>query len=260
MKKIDVGGTCIINTDCTQPLVCTMSKCHEECRATVDCPAGEICTRVEGSGVCQLPAEAECPASVSCGPLLICATDLRCRAVCGIPADCMGGQVCVQGVCAEGKELDVTGQLPQKAAPAIPDAGTYDASSPDVPLDLSGDLPLATPDAGMRARSAMMATRRAGMAARRTASKRLVSLVPTTCNWTRRLASPVRVRALNSPSSTAISSPRMSPPVATPTSIGSARNGTDPARPQPSVFPTQAGRPRGAIRPHAAGTFQTRIS
>ena len=149
LKKIEVGATCLLNSDCNQPLVCTMSKCHEGCRSTVDCPVGEICTRVGDIGVCQLPDEAKCVANVRCGPLLICAADLRCRSSCNTPVDCMGGQVCVQNVCAESAELDVTGQLPQKAAPAIPDAGTYDASSPDVPLDLSGDLPLATPDAGV---------------------------------------------------------------------------------------------------------------
>lgn len=144
-KKIEPGATCLLNTDCKQPLVCTMNKCHEGCRATVDCPPGQICTKVENSGVCQLPAEAECSANVTCGPLLICATDLRCRAGCGTPADCMEGQVCVQDVCAENKELQPNGQLPQKAPPTTSDAGAYDTASPDLPVDSSIDLPVVAP-------------------------------------------------------------------------------------------------------------------
>jgi hypothetical protein len=144
LKKIEVGATCLLNTDCNQPLVCTMSRCHEGCRATVDCPVGEICTRVGDIGVCQLPDEAKCTADVPCGPLLICAPDLRCRASCSTPADCMGGQVCVQNVCAERVELDVSGQLPQMAAPPIPDAGSYATASPDALSTATGTTTAAT--------------------------------------------------------------------------------------------------------------------
>jgi hypothetical protein len=28
-KKIDVGGTCILNSDCNGSLLCTMGKCHD---------------------------------------------------------------------------------------------------------------------------------------------------------------------------------------------------------------------------------------
>jgi len=30
-KKIDVGGTCILNSDCTGSLVCTSGLCHTAC-------------------------------------------------------------------------------------------------------------------------------------------------------------------------------------------------------------------------------------
>jgi hypothetical protein len=157
-KKIQVGVSCILNSDCNQPLVCTMGKCHEGCRATVDCPAGQTCTKVDNSGVCQLPGEVQCAVSLPCGPLLICAVDLRCRSGCNGSADCMGGQVCVYNVCAETNELE-NGQLPQKTA-ATSDAGTYDvlslvAAGPEAGVDAASeseadtrpDLPASPPDA-----------------------------------------------------------------------------------------------------------------
>jgi hypothetical protein len=118
-KKIDVGGTCLLNSDCNGSLVCTMGKCHDACHTSADCPAGEPCTKVNNSPVCLVPAEAHCTANVPCGPLLICAADLRCRSDCS--AGCLAGQLCVQGVCTWSDELGS-------------DAGAYDVPS----LDLSG--------------------------------------------------------------------------------------------------------------------------
>jgi hypothetical protein len=140
-RKIDVGGDCLLNSDCSSPLVCTIGTCHMGCRETRDCPVGQSCAMAGGVGVCQLPAEAECSATVACGPVWICAGDLRCRAACSTAADCAGGQVCVQGFCADTKELDVTtGQLPQKQP--------LDAGLPDVPGGAEVDLDLAeSPDA-----------------------------------------------------------------------------------------------------------------
>ena len=36
-SKIEAGGNCIMNSDCTQPLVCTMGKCHDACHTSADC-------------------------------------------------------------------------------------------------------------------------------------------------------------------------------------------------------------------------------
>jgi fibro-slime domain-containing protein len=141
-KKLEVGEKCLLNTDCNSPLVCTIGTCHMGCRETRDCPAGQSCTMAGGVGVCQLPAESECSAMVACGPLWICASDLRCRANCSAAADCAGGQVCVQGFCADTKELDVTtGQLPQKQP--LPDGGQPDSLSPDTAtgLDMADSSP-----------------------------------------------------------------------------------------------------------------------
>jgi hypothetical protein len=146
-KKIDVGGSCLLNSDCDSPLVCTMNRCHAGCKETRDCPAGQSCTMMDGTGVCQLPAEAECSASAACADSRwICASDLRCRAKCMSADDCSTGQVCTRNVCADGKDLDVTtGQLPQKQP--LADAGALDSAvEPDV---ASG--PEAEPDPGVEA-------------------------------------------------------------------------------------------------------------
>ena len=114
-KKIDVGTPCQLNSDCNNPLSCTYGKCHEGCRATVDCQPGQECTKVSGLGVCLLPAEAACtPTNPSCETSLVCAPDLHCRSTCANAGnDCMGSQVCISGVCADQADL-VNGQLPQR--------------------------------------------------------------------------------------------------------------------------------------------------
>ena len=138
-KRIDVGGTCILNSDCNGSLVCTMGKCHDACHTYADCPAGQPCTKVDNSPVCLAKAEAKCAADVPCGPLLICATDLRCRSDCN--AECLSGQLCVQGVCAWSDELDGKGQL------VVPDAGAYDALLPVSPADVP--IAVGGPEAGV---------------------------------------------------------------------------------------------------------------
>jgi hypothetical protein len=122
VKKIDVGGACILNSDCNQPLVCTMGKCHDACHTTADCPAGQ-CVKVDNTTFCQLPAEADCSTTLSCSGGLVCASDLRCRAACLSRTDCTSEQMCVNGVCAAPSELDVNGQLPQKGPSLVADGG-----------------------------------------------------------------------------------------------------------------------------------------
>jgi hypothetical protein len=97
-KKIEAGGACIMNSDCTQPLVCTEGKCHDACHTSVDCPAGQSCMNTDGVAICQLPDEAVC--SQSCGGTLVCASDQHCRTPCQSRTACTSEQVCVSGVCA----------------------------------------------------------------------------------------------------------------------------------------------------------------
>ena len=146
-KKIDVGGTCVLNSDCNGSLVCTAGKCHDQCHTSADCPAGQSCVKTSDSVICQLPAEASCAGTLSCDNGLTCAPDQHCRTGCVSATNCTPGQVCVSNFCADPSEL-VDGGLPQTAAS---DAGTYDASSPDLSVTAPADAPsvLTGPEAGV---------------------------------------------------------------------------------------------------------------
>jgi hypothetical protein len=128
--KVAVGGTCILNGDCQQSLVCNQGKCHDACHTSADCPSGQSCVNTGSGAICQLPVEADC-SRTSCGGAFVCASDLRCRIGCQSPTDCTSGQVCVGGVCADPIELDANGQLPQKGADGGTDARAVDASAKD---------------------------------------------------------------------------------------------------------------------------------
>ncbi len=143
-KKIDVGGTCILNSDCNGSLVCTMGKCHDACHTTADCPTGQSCVTTTTRPVCQLPAEADC-SKVACGSGFLCASDLQCHTGCLSASDCTSGQVCVSSVCADPSAL-VNGQLSQKGASTGLDAGS-NAQGPDASGNDGGaDLTVASVD------------------------------------------------------------------------------------------------------------------
>ena len=112
-SKLKVGASCLLNSDCNSPLVCTMGKCHEGCKETRDCPAGQSCMLTNGDGICQLPAESDCTTSACLGGW-VCAADLRCHTGCLSATNCTKGQTCVDGVCADLAQL-VNGELPQRA-------------------------------------------------------------------------------------------------------------------------------------------------
>ena len=148
-KKIDVGGTCVLNSDCTGSLVCTAGKCHDACHTSADCPTGQSCVKTADSVICQLPAETSCSGTSSCDNGLSCAPDQHCRTGCLSVANCTPGQVCASNFCADPTDPDlVNGQLPPTAGA---DAGTYDASSPDLLVVLPADAPSAVtgPEAGV---------------------------------------------------------------------------------------------------------------
>ena len=112
-KGIDVGGACILNSDCNTALVCTAGKCHDACHISADCPLGQSCIiAVDQSTVCQLPIETKCADNGDCKTPLTCAADLRCRNQCQRDADCLTGQVCATtGTCAEPNQVDSTRNL-----------------------------------------------------------------------------------------------------------------------------------------------------
>ncbi|HJX63558.1 MAG TPA: hypothetical protein VJ860_06360 [Polyangia bacterium] len=147
-KKIDVGATCILNSDCGGSLVCTSGICHVACHTTADCLAGQSCVKTSDSTICQLPADLPCSATSSCKSDLSCAPDQHCRTGCLSAANCTPGQLCASNFCADPNDPDlVNGQI---RPAAVPDAGTYDASSPDLPAVSPADVPPAAsgPEAG----------------------------------------------------------------------------------------------------------------
>lgn len=110
----DGRGGCLVNSDCASPLVCAFQRCHVECVTTRDCDGTLRCIGAhEASRVCQLEDEAKCQTTTDCAATLVCGADGNCRDFCQSDAECIGSQVCTKGVCAEPKELDASGSLPQ---------------------------------------------------------------------------------------------------------------------------------------------------
>jgi sulfatase modifying factor 1 len=113
-KKIDLGGGCLLNSDCNAPLSCTFGKCHTTCVETRDCPLGQSCAKTAEGSVCQFPVDSDCQSSGGVCPdtSQICAADQRCRKSCQTAADCLPGQDCsTGGACADGNDLDPDGQI-----------------------------------------------------------------------------------------------------------------------------------------------------
>jgi hypothetical protein len=101
---------CLINSDCSDPLVCVFRKCHKQCATSRDCDEGERCVAGEdGTNVCQ--PDILCTYNSQCPGIQVCATDGECRDQCAADRDCVEEQVCTAGVCAEPAEL-VDGGLP----------------------------------------------------------------------------------------------------------------------------------------------------
>jgi hypothetical protein len=125
-----VGKTCVMNSECANPLSCTFGKCHAACVEARDCPSGQLCVKGPAGNVCQQPEETTCQYRSQCAMPLICAIDRKCRSQCLMDIDCpTKTQKCVQPdhVCAEPAELDpnmkITGGLGKDPVPEIPDGG-----------------------------------------------------------------------------------------------------------------------------------------
>lgn len=112
---------CAINSDCDSPLVCAFQTCHQQCDASRDCPDSELCvTSVRPNAVCQFPSEATCAYNSQCVPGEVCARDGHCRDQCTADRDCIAGQQCASGACANPAEVMADGTLAQSTSP---DAG-----------------------------------------------------------------------------------------------------------------------------------------
>jgi hypothetical protein len=107
---------CKLNSDCSSALVCSFGLCHSECETTRDCPSPQRCVRNAADpgisvGVCQLRSETTCVYLSDCPDPLVCAADLQCRNECAGDRDCVTGQICASGVCAEPSEINPDGTL-----------------------------------------------------------------------------------------------------------------------------------------------------
>jgi hypothetical protein len=150
-KKLELGGSCSLNSDCQDGLQCKFGACHKACMKSVDCAAGERCVQVDGIAVCQLAKEQACGANYVCATGLACMkADNTCRNTCSPTVDCLGGQVCTAGFCVEKNE-SVTGldggvagaEAGVAADGAAGDAATMpfgtDSSAVDVPSMAAAD-------------------------------------------------------------------------------------------------------------------------
>jgi len=114
---------CVINTDCNSPLVCAFRRCHNACTTTRDCPAGQRCVASDRPfNVCQLDIERDCQYNSQCAVGQVCGIDQHCRDACAADRDCIPGQLCVSGTCADLPEL-VNGTLPVASGDAAPSGG-----------------------------------------------------------------------------------------------------------------------------------------
>lgn len=117
--ELAIGTRCTLNSDCTDPNVCVFGTCHAECNTTADCENGERCVKGEkgGANVCQLASESKCATSADCSGSQVCGVDGACRDGCKATTDCLTGQLCTQGTCAEQSEVDPsTNALPEDPA------------------------------------------------------------------------------------------------------------------------------------------------
>lgn len=137
VARAKLAEGCLINSDCQEPFVCAYKSCHVQCNATRDCPAGQRCiTADKPFHVCQLPKEKDCQNNTDCPGTQICGIDKQCRDACQSARDCLAGQQCVSGTCAEPTELTNDGGLPSADPPSVDAGGRPCTHATDCPGDL----------------------------------------------------------------------------------------------------------------------------
>jgi hypothetical protein len=126
LQDLQLQQACVINSDCTPPLVCAFELCHQQCETTADCPTPEICVRGGGGesaadggtggvgvGLYNVCEALMCTSTTDCPSGQVCAPDGQCRdqcssgAVCVDSASCalcVSGQVCVEDVCVDSND------------------------------------------------------------------------------------------------------------------------------------------------------------
>ncbi|HSC89795.1 MAG TPA: hypothetical protein VLC09_21105 [Polyangiaceae bacterium] len=140
-----LGGDCRIDSDCSEQLICAFEVCHQECTDSRDCEEGALCVAGDRPNhVCQLPDNRSCSTGEDgCAGEQLCAVDALCRDACRTERDCVAGQRCVRGACAEPSELS-DGEL--VASPdrdeQLPLPCRYNSDCPEAELCRSGTCEL----------------------------------------------------------------------------------------------------------------------
>ncbi len=104
-ERIQAAGLaegCTLNSDCLNPLVCTFTRCHDECKSDRDCPGEQRCVKGDDGYICQLKLETDCTRKpTACQGEQVCGIDGECRDSCSSNTDCTKGQTCAtSGECA----------------------------------------------------------------------------------------------------------------------------------------------------------------
>jgi hypothetical protein len=122
VEKLDLGGQCIQNSDCANPLACKFATCHQQCVQSRDCPTGQQCVAAaDGTGVCQTATEAACGANQrTCTSPLVCVGN-TCVNVCTSGLCPLATQTCIGGAC---QDTQVAGNDGSAGAGGGTDAGS----------------------------------------------------------------------------------------------------------------------------------------
>ncbi len=108
-----IGPSCLLDSDCAGDAVCMLGRCREECATSEDCEFDLRCVAGDdGRRACLLADEVSCDSPAECPHPTVCGVDGECRNACSLDTDCVDGQVCSYGSCAEPAELADTGELP----------------------------------------------------------------------------------------------------------------------------------------------------
>jgi hypothetical protein len=138
----NLGGQCILNSDCQNPLACKFATCHQQCAQSRDCPTGQQCVAAaDGFGVCQTLVEAACGANgIACPLPLVCVSNTCANTcadtgTCALPYQtCIGGTVCVDNTALVGNP----GNDGAAGADGGADAPTTGIDAPASGVDASG--------------------------------------------------------------------------------------------------------------------------
>lgn len=93
------GEACEINSDCVDPLICSLGACRRQCVDSRDCGAGLTCLMGEASslgGGCQLEHERMCSLTSECGHSDLVCQNGTCTTPCLEDRDCPYGAQCTR--------------------------------------------------------------------------------------------------------------------------------------------------------------------